>query len=1355
MRRTGQPFAIAVALLVALVVAPTTGAGAATTSSYPHDFTVAGDRAFFVAYDGLHGHELWVADTTGARLVRDLRPGTEGSAPSRLTAVGDRVFFFADDGVHGRELWRSDGTSSGTTLVSDTWPGPTSGGPGHIAPLGAGGDVLFSADNGVTGVELFRSDGTPGGTSLVKDIEPGATSSSPRELTPFGARVLFVAEDGVSGTELWVSDGTNAGTTLAGDIKPGAAHSYPSDIVDLGNGTAILSAEGGAGREPFITDGTLGGTMMLADVLPGVASSDPGTAVRLGNQWLFSATGPAGRELYRTDGTGPGTVLVKDINPGAGSSQPGDLFAHGGHVWFRADDGATGGELWRSDGTGPGTVQVADIRPGAASSEPTVLGAAGTWLLLTASTPETGHEVWRTDGTAAGTTLLLDAAVGPASTPDGIRGAASLGGLVLFGATHEGAGVELWRSDGTPAGTWLLGDLVPGVGAGGLPGDPGDVLPVGGRAFFTATHPVHGRELWVTDGSPAGTTVVDVAPGRASSSPQSFAPLGANAIAFLAVTPDHGRQLWRSDGTTAGTARLTDLAPGSWIRELTPFRNRLLFVAEDAAHGRELWLSDGTAAGTVLLKDTRPGAGSGSPEDLAVVDVAGTGERVFFSADNGTDGRELWVSDGSPGGTLQVTDLHPGANGSFPTDIVAFQGKAYFNAQDGATGPELWSSDGTFAGTTLVADAIPGAPGISPEGLHATGNLLFFVGFTGPAGAELWRSDGTGAGTVMVKDIEPGGGDSSPSELTALGNRVVFRATASTHGTEPWVSDGTGAGTQRLRDVVPGAGGSAPRDFVASNGRVWFGALNPATGNREIWRTDGTPAGTALAGLPGVNPVQLRAGSLWYTAHDPATGRGELYHATDPLTGVATQITGVTVVDRLAGPDRYATAVAVSQATHATTDTVVIARGDVYADALAGGPLAHHLDAPILLATPGALPAVTRDEIVRLGATTAVVLGGQAAIGQAVVDALLAETPVTDVDRVAGADRFATAADIAGRLPASASAYVVEGANPNPSRGWPDAVAVSAVASATGRPILLVTRDALPGPTATALAGIDDVTIVGGTAAVSDAVATAIAGTGTTVVARLSGRGRQPRHRRVAGEGQDHRALPRRPATRSWPRTATSATCPAPTSRSTSNGGGCNLVYEIPEKSKKHVARAQEGARQGHDRLARHRPRPRGRGDRLAHRRGPRPRPRPDQPGHLRRDHRARDPAAFEAPRRLNTALVDAQQARRAVDRIVGYRLSPVLWRTVASGISAGRVQSVALRMIVDREDEIRAFVPEEYWSFPGRSPASGKAIRRRTIDAKLRRSTTADGHPEGPRGQRAGGARQAARRRSEPEARA
>ncbi len=147
--------------------------------------------------------------------------------------------------------------------------------------------------------------------------------------------------------------------------------------------------------------------------------------------------------------------------------------------------------------------------------------------------------------------------------------------------------------------------------------------------------------------------------------------------------------------------------------------------------------------------------------------------------------------------------------------------------------------------------------------------------------------------------------------------------------------------------------------------------------------------------------------------------------------------------------------------------------------------------------------------------------------------------------------------------------------------------------------------------------------------------------------------------------------------------------------------GGCGLVYEVPESSKKHVAALRKAARDASTVW-------------LA--------PDLDREGEAIAWHIAEvlelddevtrrvtfdeitEPAiraAFEQPRRLNTALVDAQQARRAVDRIVGYRLSPVLWRTVASGISAGRVQSAALRMIVDREDEIRAFVAEEYWSFP------------------------------------------------------
>jgi DNA topoisomerase-1 len=75
---------------------------------------------------------------------------------------------------------------------------------------------------------------------------------------------------------------------------------------------------------------------------------------------------------------------------------------------------------------------------------------------------------------------------------------------------------------------------------------------------------------------------------------------------------------------------------------------------------------------------------------------------------------------------------------------------------------------------------------------------------------------------------------------------------------------------------------------------------------------------------------------------------------------------------------------------------------------------------------------------------------------------------------------------------------------------------------------------------------------------------------------------------------------------------------------------------------------------------------------------------------------------AFKVPRTIDQDLVDAQQARRILDRLVGYSISPILWKKVKKGLSAGRVQSIALKLIIDRENEIKAFIPEEYWTIDG-----------------------------------------------------
>ena len=87
---------------------------------------------------------------------------------------------------------------------------------------------------------------------------------------------------------------------------------------------------------------------------------------------------------------------------------------------------------------------------------------------------------------------------------------------------------------------------------------------------------------------------------------------------------------------------------------------------------------------------------------------------------------------------------------------------------------------------------------------------------------------------------------------------------------------------------------------------------------------------------------------------------------------------------------------------------------------------------------------------------------------------------------------------------------------------------------------------------------------------------------------------------------------------------------------------------------------------------------------------------------------------AFEHPREINIDMVNAQQARRILDRIVGYQVSPLLWKKVAGGLSAGRVQSVAVRLIVEREELIEAFMPDEYWKLDGvfcGDPAKTKAL--------------------------------------------
>lgn len=239
----------------------------------------------------------------------------------------------------------------------------------------------------------------------------------------------------------------------------------------------------------------------------------------------------------------------------------------------------------------------------------------------------------------------------------------------------------------------------------------------------------------------------------------------------------------------------------------------------------------------------------------------------------------------------------------------------------------------------------------------------------------------------------------------------------------------------------------------------------------------------------------------------------------DCLMGVLGVAVTEADTDRIAGGTRIQTAIEASQGRYPDGAPVaIIARADLYPDALAGGPLARATDGPILLTSRDGLEGDVAAEITRLGAAKVYLLGGPIALSREVEDAVGALPTVTDMVRVEGDDRFGTAVGIRDELAAIAGAdadhaYVVEGADADPTRGWPDAVSVSALASFQGRPILLVETDRMPEATADALQGID-ATIIGGSVAIGAAVTGAIEAAADTVD-RIAGDTRYETSRRV------------------------------------------------------------------------------------------------------------------------------------------------------------------------------------------------------------------------------------------------
>ncbi|PIE25651.1 MAG: hypothetical protein CSA62_00615 [Planctomycetota bacterium] len=708
------------------------------------------------------------------------------------TVVGSRLFFFADLLGLGKQLFVSDGTAAGTKRVGDF--AAKLHYPRYRDPAAVGGKLLFVVSATGTGDEIYVSDGTLAGTKPLQS-RPGQLFHNPRSLLS-------------SADQRWV-------------VFSATKSSYPYDP-DL-----------------WITDGTLSGTRMLFDAKPGYGAVIP--HCRLGKKIIFQARDSKAGALWSTDGTKAGTQrLSSSTGPVLSGASEFYVDESAGKAYFSGSTGTYGSEPWVTDGTLAGTRLFADVANGFRSSSPRHLLFAHGKLWFQGEV-QAGAELYVSDGTAQGTKMLRDIAAGVSSSiPSEL--VPIDGGRILFRAQTRSSGSELYVSDGTTQGTKMVKELWPGRTNGCL----GGLYSLGKQAVFIGNDQKDGQELWISDGSAAGTRLyanVNQVPRTRSlgSRPSNFARFGRYTV-FNADDGVHGRWLWISDGTAQGTRLLGDPKKKKGPSDPADFcvlGDQLLFSAR-TNYRRQLWISDGTSRGTRPLRVSQHSYYGLDPKDLTRV-----GNRVYFSADDGVHGREIWVSDGTAKGTRLAIDLVKGAASSQPKHFFEFNGELGFVAESRGPrypyGIEPMLSDGTLAGTRILCDIEPGGLSSRVQDVEVGGGRVWLLAHTLLQGLEIWVSDGTPAGTKCI-DLDSGPSYRNKSQLRFLGGKLYFAQFVGSNTNDPeeiWVSDGTLAGTKKYADFPDTTRSYSPRNFTVLGSRhLLMTALDYEHG-KEFWRLDG------------------------------------------------------------------------------------------------------------------------------------------------------------------------------------------------------------------------------------------------------------------------------------------------------------------------------------------------------------------------------------------------------------------------------------------------------------------------------------------------------------------------------------
>jgi len=791
----------------------------APNSSNPDNAVQIGGYIYFTTSSSINGTKIWRTDGTedGVSLVDHNASYTNSIS---LANFHDTLYV-----TYNQKLWKINDTSDGLIKVADV-----------------NGDIMTTSvdiSGDITYVSIYQG---YAGTTIWKVSPTEAIQVQDEDRYYYGGLVLssgkiyFSHRDSTHGNELRVLDPADDGISLVEDIQAGSGSSDPKDLVDV-DGRLYFSLEAVAGETRTLA--RLNNTRDGIDVSP--FGLNPKDLVYFDGALYFSGNDDDNGTELRRYRESDDSLNTFELIPGVASSVVRDLKVVNNNLYFMAKDNSlcmfdistqeateikdvggtiynlTAGDdgklyfhviagsffsddynIWSSDSTTDGTILIEEHYTPTASGGMIIINNRPFLLffnhkiIFPHKDEMHGKELWSSDGTVGAAQLLkdIDDTDQDSIQNSGVLKSVNIGFVHYFVAYEYGIGDGLWRSDGIDT-IKLLGDKNTTI--------YGELTDVNGTLYFVAKDSEHDEELWKSDGTVEGTMLVS-----------DIKTISSRRAKLASATPRRERAV---------------LTTSSSPRDLTSVDGVLYFSAKDDTHGRELWRVNGDNVEMMSDIDGNYGVGLYRSSKTAIVNA---GDKLYFAVHNEDNhSMELWQKDGNTikqWSNFNIIDTQI-------DNLAAVGDTVFFYADDGTHGSELWKT--TATGVEMVEDMVVGAGSSYFSSFISHQGNLFFGAYT--VDGDLWSYDGT--------DLVKVQSHVSINELSSVDDILYFTSHYPEHKGQIWsVQDDTPSILKDLHDLdTP----FSIRFYGDISGSFLFGGKASNEFGYTIWSTDGTEANTS------------------------------------------------------------------------------------------------------------------------------------------------------------------------------------------------------------------------------------------------------------------------------------------------------------------------------------------------------------------------------------------------------------------------------------------------------------------------------------------------------------------------------